>query len=216
MSNYSEADFRVVGLTSLPDAEPAEWGVECLERERNIWGIEFPPPLTPEEAAAILECRACRAKKLWPLTLMQVEVLDSAGQIPGFCEQCRNTTYWTYADTSRRPREFSASEPVLPTREERPKKPPEKSEKRVDKRLAMKLPILVRCEWGEEEVTKTEDLSKRGIAVNLAVNLNLGDRVEIICPYSEGGEKIWQTGEVRRRQAYPTCGKRLYGIRYVR
>lgn len=216
LANYSEADFRVVGPTSLPGADPAEWGVECTEGERNIWGIEFPPPLAPEVSAAVLECRACRTKVLWPLRLMQVEVLDSTGEVSGSCDQCRNTTYWTYAEVSHRPREFSESEPVMPTQEVRTTETGEKRERRADKRLAMKLPILIRCPSGQEEVSKTENVSKRGVAVSLAADLSVGDHIGIICPYTPEGEKIWQTGEVRRHEPCPTGGKRLNGIRYVR
>jgi hypothetical protein len=217
LQNHSEADFRVVGPTNKPEADATEWGVECTESERNIWGIEFPPPLGPEESGALLECRACKRKELWALRLMQVEVLDSTGEITGYCDLCRNTTFWTYAEVSRRPREFSASGPVMPTRGAPPKvEEDEKKEKRTTKRLSMHMPILVLYQWGEEEVSRTENVSKRGVAVRLAANLPLGTQLDIICPYSPEEGRIWQKGEVRRRDAVPTAGKRSYGIRYVR
>ncbi len=214
LENYSEADFRVVGAMSPPGAEVAEWGVECTESGRNIWGIEFPAPLPSEEAAALLECRACRNQGLWPITLMDVEVLGSTGMVTRSCDKCLKTTYWTYAEVTRRPREFTPSDPVAPpVREVKVK---EKAEKRTDKRLAMKLPILVRRQTGEEELSKTENLSKRGVAVGLAMELAPGEAVDIVCPYSRGGEKIWQKAEVRRRGALPVGGKHSYGIRYTR
>ena len=64
LENYNEADFRIVGPTRLAGSEVAEWGVECSEPGRNIWGIELPPPLTQQgsDAGALLECRACHAQ----------------------------------------------------------------------------------------------------------------------------------------------------------
>jgi len=44
LESYAEADFRVVGLARTEAGEIFQWGVECLELERNIWGIEFPAP----------------------------------------------------------------------------------------------------------------------------------------------------------------------------
>jgi len=51
LESYAEADFRVVGLARTEAGEIFQWGVECLELERNIWGIEFPaPPGVPGSA----------------------------------------------------------------------------------------------------------------------------------------------------------------------
>jgi PilZ domain len=216
LENYNEADFRVVGPTRLSGSEIAEWGVECSEPGRNIWGIELPPPLAREgsDAGALLECRACHTQGFWPVTLMEVEVLDTTGIINRSCSKCGKTTYWTYVDISRRPREFPASEPVAPApREAEIKK---KMEKRHEKRMAMKLPVLVRNAKGEAETAKTENLSKGGLAVSLAMDLNVGDKLEVVCPYTPGSQDIPQKAEVRQRATFPFGGKRQYGIHYIR
>ena len=216
LENYSEADFRIVGPTLLAGQEVAEWGVECTEVGRSIWGIQLPPPLSGQdsEAGALLECRACKAQGFWPLTLMEVEVLNSTGVINRKCSKCNKITYWAYADVSRRPREFPPTEPVAPApREAEVKKG---IEKRTDKRMGMKLPIMVRNERGEEEVTKTENISKGGLAVSLAMDLVEGDKLSVVCPYTPGSQDIPQKAEVRRRGMFPFDGKRLYGVRYIR
>src|ERR1700730_14685471 len=60
LENYAEADFRVVGPTQLAEGTATEWGIECLDLKRNIWGVEFSPPLPSgsSEAGALLQCRA--------------------------------------------------------------------------------------------------------------------------------------------------------------
>jgi PilZ domain len=216
LENYNEADFRVVGPTRLSGAEVAEWGVECSEPGRNIWGIELPPPLSREgpDAGALLECRACHSQGFWPVTLMEVEVLNSTGIINRMCGKCGKTTYWTYVDVSRRPREFPASEPVAPPPREVDVK--KKLEKRHDKRMAMKLPALVRNAKGEEETNKTENLSKGGLAISLSMDLNIGDIVQVVCPYTPGSQDIPQKGEVRSRAKFAFADKRQYGICYIR
>ncbi len=216
LENSSEDDFRVVGPTRLESAEVAEWGVECSDPKRNIWGIEFSPPLAlgSSEVAALLECRQCGEKVMWLVSLMDVEVLDSTGMVPLDCQRCGKPTYWAYADISRRPRAFSRSESTAP--------PPraveveeKQDERRARKRLGLKLTILVRSQKGEEEITKTENLTKAGVAAILRIDLSVGDIVKIACPYSSGGNNIEQLAQVRWRGAHSFGFRRTYGFRYV-
>jgi hypothetical protein len=215
MENYSEADFRVAGPTSLASESP-EFGVECVQPGRNIWGIELPAAIDPEAAAAgaLLECRGCQQQALWVVSLMEAEVLDSTGQVARPCDRCSKITYWTYAETIRRPRVFSPSEPTAP--QPRLDEALKKVEKRGEKRLGMKMPIHIRRSQGEIEITKTENMSKHGFAASLRMELNVGDMVSIVCPYSAGSAEIEQKAEVRRRALYDFGGQRLYGFRYVR
>jgi hypothetical protein len=43
LTNLREADFRVVGLARQESREDAQWGVKCLETDRCLWEIDFPP-----------------------------------------------------------------------------------------------------------------------------------------------------------------------------
>ncbi len=215
LENLREGDFRVVGETRSESAGTAEWGVESLEQGRDIWGIEFPKPLVSEEgqAGALLECRRCCKQSLSVLSLMQVDILDSTGRLDMLCDQCGQLSSWTYADVTRRPKEPPATEQAAP--------PPEvaewdkQSERRVHKRLGLKMPVFVRNEKGEEEVSKTENVSKGGLGVCLAMKLAVGETVRVVCPYSEGGQKVEQKAEVRRRSPFKVWEKWLYGFRYV-
>jgi hypothetical protein len=215
LENYSEADFRVVGPLAVEN-NTSELAVECTEKGRNIWGVELPAAMDPatSQAGALLECRGCRQQALWMITLMEVEVLDSTGQVARPCDRCAKLTFWTYADTIRRPRAFSEIEPTSP--------PPrldealKKIEKRGEKRLGMKMPIRIRTMQGDVEITKTENLSKNGFAANLGLDLQVGDIVWVICPYSSSDMDIEQKAEVRRRALFDLGGRRTYGFRYMR
>ena len=214
LENHVEAEFRVVGPTRLQGEEVSEWGVECTEKDHNLWGVQLPPPLPREgqEAGALLECRACHSQGFWPLTLMEVEVLDSTGEIGRLCNKCTKTTYWDYADASKRPREFSPTEPVAPA----PRAAEVKTivERRKFKRMMLKLPIFVRNKDGEEEVSKTENVSKGGVAVPLAMELQVGDLVSVECPHTSEVPDILQKAEVRFRATFSFGGRRLYGLQY--
>ena len=216
LQSHAEAEFRVVGPTRLKGEEVSEWGVECTEKDHDVWGVKLPAPLAREgkDAGALLECRACHAQGFWPLTLMEVEVLDSTGEIGRSCSKCAKTTYWTYVDVHRRPREFSPSEPLAPApRREQIK---EFKEKRKFKRMILKLPIYVRNQKGEEEISKTDNLSKGGVAVPLAMELEVGEIVSVECPHTSEVADILQKAEVRYRGTFPFDGRRLYGLKYIR
>jgi hypothetical protein len=216
LETHAEAEFRVVGPTRLEGDHVSEWGVECTETGHNVWGVELPPPLPREgkDAGALLECRACHSQGFWPLTLMEVEVLDSTGEINRTCSKCDKTTYWTYADPDRRPREFSTTEPVAPT----PRAADVKQfvERRKFKRMMLKLPIYVRNQKGEHEISKTENVSRGGVAVPLEMELQVGEQVSVECPHTSEVPDILQKAEVRFRATFSFGGRRLYGLMYIR
>ncbi len=210
LGNVQEADFRVVGPSMIAESEVAEWGVECMDRDHNIWGIEFPP--VQREPHVLLECRACHVQDSWPTTILEREVLDSTGIIALNCARCGKPTFWTYVDEKQRPQVFSQAEIVAPP----PRVLPVKQfvERRKRKRLLMRLPALIRTQKGEEEVSRSENLTSVGLAVALAMELEVGEVVAVICPYAEGGQNIEQKAVVRWRDPYPAGPKRFYGLDY--
>jgi hypothetical protein len=188
LASQSEADFRVVGALGTTEDGSRVWAVECQEHRDNFWGVECPPSSTEiSEDAVSLQCRACGKRMKYPLTVMELEVLDSMGVFVLHCDPCGKATYWVDADHNRPPGDFPAVEGVAP-----PPRVPE-SEKiagnekkvstRASKRSSLKLPILVRNQAGDQEISKTEDISKLGVGVTLFMNLEIGDTVKIICPY---------------------------------
>lgn len=216
LENYHESDFRLVGRLTPPDAESGEWGVDCLESRRNIWGIDLPPPLPAGglESGALLECRSCHQQGFLTVWLTELDVLESSGIIVRNCKECGKPTNWTFAEVTRRPRQFPLSEPVAP-----PVSKVEAAkgvEKRIHRRTAMKLPILVRNKKGEEDTAKTENVCKGGYGVNLWLDLPEGEVVTVVCPYTPEGENIHQKAQVRSRPKFEFGGRRYYGLRLLR
>ena len=216
LENHCEADFHVVGPTRLDVGEVGEWGVECSEPGRNIWKIEFPSPLPAADsrAGALLRCEGCGKEVLSVLTLMEVSILDASGELQRLCDQCGQLASWTYSDVIRLPKTLPVPDPVAPP----PPVTPEKSgiERRAHRRLPLKLPVQVRTHKGHQEVTKTENISKGGLAVCLGTLLAVGEIVKVVCPYTEGGQSLEQKAEVRRRGIFVAGERWLYGLRYVR
>lgn len=224
LESFCEADFRVVGPIRLDSGEVAEWGVECAEPGRNIWGIEFAAPVAAQSsrASALLLCQGCGKQAVSVLTLMDVEILDSTGGLQRLCDQCGQFSSWTYADVERCPQPPPPADPAAPPPPTEPAVPAPQAqepqggiEKRAHKRLPLKLPVLVRTQKGEQELAKTENISKGGLAACLALKLAVGEIVRVVCPYIEGGQDLEQRAEVRRRVTFFEGTRWLYGMRYV-
>jgi PilZ domain len=215
LENLREADFRVVGSARMEHGEVTEWGVECLDKHRTLWDIDFPPPLGTgsETAGALLECQACKKQALRVLTLTEVDVLETAGKLEQLCNSCGELTSWAYADVNRRPKEVPGSPEAVTAPQ--PVKWDGKKERRLHRRIALKLPVLIRNDQGRRELAKTEDISKGGFAVILDMVLSVGEVTTAVCPYTEGGQNIEQKSEVRRRVMLYAGEKWLYGFRYL-
>lgn len=204
------ADFRVVGPTSETTAEGAEWGVEYLKDGMNIWGIDFPPASGEGKAhaSALLECQTCMKKFFWPLTLVEIEVIESTGVIQNFCNQCGQSTAWIYADPAHRP----AQMPLLSSAN--PSAQPD-LERREKKRLLMRLPVLIRNQKGEAEATRTENMSQADLAVALGLKLAVGDYVTVVCPLTATGRNLERSAKVLRKDTFSAKGRVLYGLRFA-
>lgn len=272
LENFREADFRVVGLSRQEGGRYSEWGVECMDRDRCLWEIEFPPPMEVNDSrgGALLQCQGCGKQSFVVLSLTEVSILDSNSALEKLCEKCGELKLWTYADEVRLPKEGPhstgdlpatlADDPLRPNGavfadqwekwlppEAKPtpdsqcppgpgavavdeqaleqlcsKAPPgpqpqrdRKVEKRLHKRLTLKLPAFVRNQKGETEVARTENISKGGLGVGLRMTLALGEMAVVVCPYTGSGQEIEQRAEVRRRVSLYGGQKWFYGFRYT-
>ena len=218
LENLAEADFRVVGPTRLDRGQVAEWGIECLDPNRSIWGIDFPAPIAAEnsQAGALLVCQGCRKEVLSVLSLMEVEMLDATGSLSRLCDQCGELSSWIYADITRRPQTPPGTPEPAPPPEPQPAYEPGGIERRAHRRLPIKLPVMVRNHKGGQEISKTEYVSKGGFAVCLGLMLAVGEIVRVVCPYTEDAHNMEQKAEVRRRANFTPGERWLYGMRYVR
>lgn len=244
LENLREDDFRVVGRSRQEGEKFSEWGVECLDKNRTLWEIDFPPPLddSGSEGGALLQCSICGKESFLVLSLTEVNILDSSGAIEKLCEKCGELTPWVYGADIRVAKKIEPHvEPPLavpmnvsptgeaakvaentlpPLPESLPHGAPlqkgdRKTERRIFRRLTLKLPVLVRNQAGEMELGRTENISKGGIGVGLTLALALGEGVTVVCPYSGVGNQIEQKAEVRRRLSLYGGQKWLYGFRYL-
>jgi hypothetical protein len=213
--NRRAADFRVVGPTEPYSEERGEYGVATLNPEINVWGIQFPPPSESEVAApkALVECRRCHTVALLRLTLVEVEVLESAGIFSRLCEKCGQPTPWGHAEQQVAIESPPGEEEMF--RAARTEAATSKAKRRQHRRVALQLPTLVRDYYGGAEITKTENVSMGGFCFTSEKTYQLGEAVMVICPYDPAaGQSIEVRSKIARRQEIKGTHKRIYGVRY--
>ncbi len=95
-ATYKDALFRVV--SQVPGLEDCYtfWGLECLEPEREIWGIAF-SDFRPEgwpHLRAMAECPVCSTRELLHVDKRLMGAFRSQKGIPHGCLICRSTSLW--------------------------------------------------------------------------------------------------------------------------
>jgi hypothetical protein len=210
-----EANFRVVGPLSPHTEKGGEWGVETLDGQKDIWGIQFPPAPAEHESdsAALIECRKCHTVALMRLSLVEVEVLGTAGLLSKKCETCQATTSWGYAEkqvamgapSGEAAMLAEAGSGVTPARG---------IDLRRHRRVSLQLPVLVRDYSGEFEITKSENVSKGGFCFASEKDLQIGEGVMVACPYGASDQSLEVSAKIVRRLRTEGSKRNIYGVRY--
>ncbi len=206
LQNMLASPFRVVSQALKSLGEGPEWGVECREPEKNFWGIFFPErspaPAKEERIDTLLECSACRARELAPLTLAEYETVALKRVLERPCSACGSTTNWSLGVVAG---ESAAAVPDTPQlRAARPWG----AERRRAKRVPVNLPVRVRL----EEIGHTENLSATGVCFTSSLLMKIGDHVMLTIGYDPKGDQKEVRARVVWRQAIAGATAALYGV----
>jgi hypothetical protein len=212
LNNYRKADFRVVAAAGQTDEGVPQWGIECLTPAENLWGIDFTPPLQGRPGA-LLQCAECHKEGFSALSEADLNSLTQHSFIERSCAQCGRATRWRYSSIHHPSREHEFGAGVASP--QRPAPAPEPADRRADDRRGAKFPVRIRNAAGDNELSSTENLSPGGLAVSLAMDLRVGETVEVIRANPAASEWASRNAVVRRRSAYPLGGRRLYGLQWV-
>ncbi len=209
------SDFRVIGPVSPVSEQGGDYGVEYLHPGEDIWGIQFPPLRDGEveKSNALLECRKCGQVKLVPVSLVEVEVLETSGILSKHCESCDATSQWAH----------TKKQITMPGPPGAGKKPQPNTEspsatgdnRRRFRRVSLHLPARI-CDYdGGVEITRSENISKGGFCFSSEKRYQPGQGIMVTCPYDSAGANI----EVRARvvNCIETKGNRskVYGIEFL-
>ena len=212
-TNGAEAEFRVVGPIAPPLDQGGEWGVECLRLDTNIWDVSIPPSSEDEnsEARILLSCRRCQSMSLQSLSLVEVEVLETAGLLTMPCVRCGEPTPWGY---SKRAFEVETQTYQAAVGEVIRDFPTLTAERRKSYRKPAQLPIRIRNYYGEIEITQTENISQEGFCFMSSRRCLVGQGIVVICPFDAANAKPEVRARIVRSELGSLQEMYIYGVRY--
>jgi hypothetical protein len=203
--------FRVVGRAATTVGEEPAWGIECLEPDRNFWGVYFPQKREESPRAegvdALLECTACHFREMAELTLDLYHGLAEQSSLARPCPKCGKKTEWIFGSL-----QVTLEEATVPALSSVASAlfPPGGAERRRAGRFVVLLPLRITDSNGREDLTRTENLSKLGICFTSDLMMEEGDTV-FVTVGPEPGEG--RPARVVWRRLSREKGKALYGVR---
>jgi hypothetical protein len=201
--------FSVVEQAEKNLSEGPEWGVACLEPDRDFRGVYFPRKSrgTGEEGLidALLECGDCYSRELAQLTIEQFRALTTQLYLSRRWSKCGLKTEWKFCFVEGEAEEW---EIVAETPREAPAASASSMDKRRERRVLVKLPLRVRHPDGRHEESTMENCSERGASF---ISILPQDEGEIV--YLTFGDQTEAPARVVWRRGLGEAGRTIYGVK---
>ncbi|HJZ50576.1 MAG TPA: PilZ domain-containing protein [Candidatus Acidoferrales bacterium] len=215
---HRQSKVRVVGQFGR-QKEGYVYGIEILQPENDVWGIEFPPIAESEEAVArmLLECTYCRGREVVYLNELELRGFEITRGIARHCKTCGVPSIWTQA--------LHEDEKKLASRAARgrrgqaaPGEIPAGGEQRERQRLRMKtrLTACIRQANEDDELAVCEDISPVGMCFRSKRRYNAETAISVAVPYSPEAANIFLPARVIYCEEMPKAGLFRHGVEYRR
>ena len=205
LENGIEEEFRVVGAFQQVFGTRREWGVEAVNPESGIWGVEFAPTDDSAQPKVLVECAACKTAAQSTLSSIEYEVL--LGHRP----------HLSPLRALQRNHPLEAQRPNHDRRNSGPIQQgccPRQQTTRRTRRLKLTMQLRVRNAWGVVDIAQTRDVSKAGLCFISSQRFSPGDEVYITLPYAQNQAPVETQGKVIWMAE--GASSRFYGVEYIR
>lgn len=208
-----DAHARVVGQVR-ESAEGIYYGVELLDQDIDVWGVEFPPIELSASAIGrvLVECTPCHRRELAYLNEFEAEVLERSRSLWRHCKRCGETSLWK--ETWLRPDEELPKEEEIAVQSPSPSAPKRSSDDRKHTRLDLQMEALIRDPQGWEEVITSENISRGGLRFKSQKHYAEDWTIEVALPYSRGGANIFSAAKIKHIGKGEE-GQSIYGVAYT-
>jgi hypothetical protein len=212
--SHREADVRITGEFGR-QKDGFLYGIEILDKDADLWGVEFPPAGDSAEAVArmLLQCTYCRSREVVYLNEVELRGFETNRGIARLCKKCGVPSIWTQApheDETKfaaRQRTRRAGEPdSLPPQGE------QRGRKRV--RLKTRLTACIRQQGQDDELAVCEDISPLGMCFRSKRLYEAGAQVEVAVPYSPEAANIFLPARIVYSEKLPKAGLFRHGTEY--
>ncbi len=180
-----------------------------LDPASKLLDSQFPDDGIPRVVR--LECCGCRTVSMISLEGIQLEVLESTGELRLRCKSCKSSSLWRVTN-----REVTAQAPEsLPERPQRPASAEaRKEDRRQSRRTALKAFACIRFS-GAEIVVTCEDVSKGGFRFTGRKEYPEGTRIEAAVPYTKNSSNIFSSARIVYCSRLPD-GRFRHGVAYTK
>jgi PilZ domain len=214
---HREAEVRIVGKFGM-QKEGNLYGVEIVDPETDMWGIEFPPIAQSAEAVArmLLECSYCKSREVVYLNELELRGFESNRGIARRCKTCSVPSIWTQA-----PHEDDkklAARGVRRSRGNGVEQVPEGGDQRERERIRFKtrLTACIRQQGSDDELAVCEDISPIGMCFRSKRRYDGDTPIDVAVPYSPDSANIFMPAKVVYSEPVPKAGLFRHGVEYRR
>lgn len=214
--SHREGMARVVGQFGR-QGENSIYGVEFIDANLDLWGVEFPPLGESAESVArmLLECSYCQSREVTYLNELELKGFEMNRGIARHCKTCGVPSIWIQA--AHEDPQAAASTPaghnggaalaasVAPT-----------SERREAVRLKTRLTACVRQADTDDELAICEEISSSGLVFRSRRRYAANSRVDIAVPYADATANIFVPAQIVHVEEIPSAGLFRHGTEHIK
>jgi hypothetical protein len=211
---HREAEVRIVGKFGM-QKEGSLYGVELIEPDADMWGIEFPPVAQSVEAVArmLLECSYCKSREVVYLNELELRGFESSRGIARRCKVCSVPSIWTQAPHEDE-KKIARAARKRGTGEEIPEGGDQRERERI--RFKTRLTSCIRQQSTDDELAVCEDISPIGMCFRSKRRYDPETSIDVAVPYSPDSANIFMPAKVVYSEAMPKAGLFRHGVEYRR
>jgi hypothetical protein len=214
--SHREADARVVGEFGRQE-DGFLYGVELVDANADLWGVEFPQPSESNDAVArmLLQCTYCHAREVVYLNEVELRGFETNRGIARHCKTCGVPSIWTQAPhededklaarSTRGRRAADAQSNVTPEGEQRERK---------RMRFKTRLTACVRQSGADDELAVCEDISPLGMCFRSKRRYEADALIDVAVPYSPEAANIFMPARIVYSEKLPKAGLFRHGTEY--
>lgn len=208
-------DVRVVGQFGR-EKDGYLYGVEILDPNNDLWGVEFPPIAESEEAVArmLLECSYCRSREVVYLNELDLRGFETNRGIARHCKTCGVPSIWTQAphEDEKKLGARARGRRSADGKDELPEGGEQRERTRI--RLKTRLTACVRQAGTDDELAVCEDISAIGMCFRSKRRYDAQSAIQVAVPYSPDAANIFLPARVIYSEEMPKAGLFRHGTEY--
>jgi hypothetical protein len=216
--SHRQGQVRVVGQFGR-QKDGFLYGIEIVDRENDLWGVEFPPMAESIQAVArmLLDCTYCGSREVVYLNELDLRGFETNRGIARHCKKCNVPSIWVQAAhedekkgalrAARGRRTLVGPDSIPPGGEQR---------ERQRMRMKTRLTACIRQSQADDELAVCEDISPIGMCFRSKRRYDSNAIIHVAVPYAPDAANIFLPAHVVYSEEMPKAGLFRHGVAYQR